>query len=160
VLSIALVFGVRILAEDHDRHVRFFREGAVDRERGPPSGGLHGVLDSAPDRCAAGKIAVAVAVALPGEGPATALFADVVRAVAGGHTRASLFSYCEFQASVTMDRSRPAFNDCGHLLFVQPATCPCRFQSPTRSPSNFMRSFSTSVSSAWLPCIFWPCQLL
>ena len=56
--------------------------------------------------------------------------------------------------------SRPALAAWAQLVGVQPSTWPWPFQSPTMKPSKPMRSFSTSVSSDLLPCIFWPFQLL
>ena len=59
-----------------------------------------------------------------------------------------------------MNISSPALKAGGHARFEQPSTCPWPFQSPTTKPSKLIRPTSTSVSIAWLPCIFLPWKLL
>src|SRR3546814_557466 len=58
-----------------------------------------------------------------------------------------------------MNMSIPALTATEQLALLQPATCPCAFQSVTTKPPKFIRSFNMSVTSPLCPAIFTPCQL-
>ncbi len=82
-LEIAPAFGIRRLADYHHRDVGLLRVAAVDVQLNAAAAGFQRLAQAGVDRLAVGEIAVAVAGALPGQGPAAALAADVVGAGTG-----------------------------------------------------------------------------
>ena len=81
--DIALALGVRVFSKHHDGRIGPLPECALGAQHGLASTGGHAFIDAAIDGVAVGEVPVFIEAALPGEGPAAALLADMVSAIAG-----------------------------------------------------------------------------
>src|SRR5439155_95295 len=123
---IARPFGVRVLAEYHDRDVGTGVELARLAQPRRAARGRDAARDARVDGLRVRKVLVGLG-ALPGDRPAAALLGDVIGPIT---------------------TSRPALSAAAQLSGVHPGSCAWPFQSPSTRPSKPMRPFSTSVRSA------------
>ena len=82
ITAVALAFGIRLFADDHDGGIRFGFVTAVQAAL-DTAAPLQGIGDAFVDRGRAGEVGIAVAGALPGQRPAAGLAGDVIGAITG-----------------------------------------------------------------------------